>query len=139
MRSSNKPDSVSELVFSGTPYGVLTNRNGSGLEAFLGALITVCRRTPSRIGIMTSWNVKFSGLYLDSTGGAWAKRPAAIGISANSAIRLARNILFMSEVNRFLADSGTMLGESPLTGRQASATNVTKNADAPHVRNVACQ
>jgi len=42
------------LAFSGTPYGVRSRRIGSGPLACLGVRITVCKWTPSRIGIMTS-------------------------------------------------------------------------------------
>ena len=42
----------------GTPYGVRRNRIGSGPTRSVGVRITVCNRTPSRIGIITSSNVK---------------------------------------------------------------------------------
>jgi hypothetical protein len=38
------------------------NRIGSGLGAFSGAKITVSRRTPSRIGIMTWFSLNAGGV-----------------------------------------------------------------------------
>src|SRR6476646_7068132 len=46
------------------PYGVRTIRKGKGSRDFLGRKISVCRRVPSRIGIMVSIlsNADFGGL-----------------------------------------------------------------------------
>src|SRR5436309_8232412 len=68
---------------SGTPYGPRVNSIGSGTLWSLGVKTTVWRRTPSRIGTMTSARVKLGG------GGCWAAqlwlRKAAPAVAATAA------------------------------------------------------
>src|SRR5213592_4777736 len=46
------------ILFRRTPYGVRRNRIGRGPVLSVGVRIAVCRCTPSRTGIITSWKVK---------------------------------------------------------------------------------
>src|SRR5437773_4611084 len=75
---------------SGTPYGPRVKRIGSGPFWSLGVKITVCRRTPSRIGTISSLRVKFPA------GGCCASprkvRKAAARTAAATIHRFAKNL-----------------------------------------------